>query len=307
MNGMKNSNENLISVLMSVYKEPVYYFEKALCSVLEQTHKNIQVILICDDPENNAVINYAQNKSNADRRLEVYINENNMGLVKSLNKALSFAKGSFIARMDADDISEPSRFERELEFLEEDELDLVGCNYRLFSDNKILAVTELPENDCEIKKALRMYQCIPHPSWLGKKEVYEKLNGYRDVSCCEDYDFLIRAAHFGFKFGNLHAPLLNYRFNVQSISRINEAKQMIVANFLRKNFDKGFEINELYDYLCSEEYEKELKSLNGWYSIKESFKSARQKKNIFRMLKYLAMYVFNKHTYRKIFNDYHLC
>ena len=299
MKEIMNCGENLISVLMSVYKEPVDYFEKALCSVLEQTYKNIQVVLICDDPENEAVINYARNKLKNDSRLEVYINEKNLGLVKSLNKALSLAKGNFIARMDADDISEPSRLEKELQFLEENGLDLVGCNYKLFSDNKIISLTELPENDHEIKKALRGYQCIPHPSWLAKKEVYEILNGYREVNCCEDYDFLIRAANLGFKFGNLHEHLLNYRFNTQSISRTNEAKQRLVADFLRANYDKGFEIKELSDYLCSGEYEKELKSLNDWYAIKESFKSARQKRNIFGMMKYFAMYAVNKHTYSR--------
>lgn len=297
MSEVNKNDEMLISVLMSVYKENVDYFERALNSVLKQSHKSIQLILIVDDPENEAVINYAQNKAKEDCRLEIYINEKNMGLVKSLNKAFGLVKGNFVARMDADDISEPTRFEKELEFLEENALDLVGCNYKLFSDNKAYGTTNLPVKDREIKNSLRRYQCIPHPSWLARRKVYEELKGYRDVSCCEDYDFLIRAANAGFKFGNIKEPLLNYRFNPQSISRTNETKQKLVANFLKRNYDTGFEVDELYKYLESDEYLKKFNSLNEWYGIKESFKLARQNKDIIGMMKYLARYAFNKHTY----------
>lgn len=299
MNELKCNNEKLISVLMNAYREPIDYFQKALNSILEQTYKNIQLILIFDDPENLDIIDYAKRKAESDDRLEIYINEKNLGTVKSLNKVLVFVKGKYIAKMDSDDISEPTRFEKELEFLENNGLDFVGCNYKLFQDTEILASTNLPESDAEIKKALRLYMCVPHPSWLVKKEVYEKLNGYRDVKYCEDYDFLIRAANFGFKFGNLHEPLLNYRFNPKSVSRINEARQKLTADFLRKNYDKCFEIEELYMYLDSDEYLKEFNSLNGWYGIKKSFKDARAKKDVFGMIKYLAMYAFNKNTYRK--------
>ena len=129
----ENSTFPLISVLMSTYKESVDYIEKSVESILNQTYRNLEFIIVIDDPLNYALINRITKYN--DERIKLIINDRNIGLVSSLNKGLQYCKGDYIARMDADDISHIDRLEKEYNFLIKNDLDLVGTYFRLFSDN----------------------------------------------------------------------------------------------------------------------------------------------------------------------------
>lgn len=111
---------------MSTYNEENMLIRQAVESILNQTYSEFEFIIVLDNPKNIEIANLIQEYASRDKRIVILKNEKNLGLVKSLNKALEISKGEYIMRMDADDISEKDRIEKEYKFLKENNLDLVA-------------------------------------------------------------------------------------------------------------------------------------------------------------------------------------
>lgn len=271
----------MISVLMSTYKEPISYVQKAVQSILNQSYSNIEFIIIVDDPHNEPVIKYLKICEEKDERIRICINDSNIGLVSSLNKGLLLCRGEYIARMDADDISNPARLEKQLCYIKKKGYDLIGAQIETFTDERTIGTFCFPEEDSECKKALRYYTSIPHPAWFCKREVYEKLEGYRDIKACEDYDFLTRAVLAGFKLGNCPEKLLRYRRNMLSISNTNINAQKVIAKFLSQKFrhGKAVEMEEYKEYIKSEKYERAVLKNK---KLDQNKKEYKQTNNLFK-------------------------
>ncbi len=258
----------LVSVIMSVYNENEKELRESIDSILKQSYSNIEFIIVCDNP-NNVTVRHVLNSIN-DERVKIIINDKNLGLVKSLNIALKQVSGEYIARMDADDISLADRVENQLEYLLINDLDLVGGYVELINEkgDSFNRVMRAPSAHKRIVKYMKSGSCIFHPTWLVKKDVYFKLNGYRMIPHCEDYDFLLRAIKQGFKLGNVPRVELKYRIRESSISNSNRNSQFLVRMWIYDNYRNGTETSEtdVNDYLKSDTYCKELKQLSE-YSI----------------------------------------
>ncbi|MCD0089063.1 glycosyltransferase family 2 protein, partial [Streptococcus agalactiae] len=111
------------SVIMSIYNEPLKYIKSSIDSILSQTLKNFEFIIVIDNPDREDVYDILQTYLASDARVKVLSNERNMGLAYSLNKAIKYSVGNYIFRMDADDISYPERFEKQINFMEKYRLD----------------------------------------------------------------------------------------------------------------------------------------------------------------------------------------
>lgn len=209
--------EEKVSVLMSVYREPVDWLIESMNSILNQTYRNIEFVIVLDNPPNDN-FKEAQKQIGNDDRVKVIMNERNLGLVESLNKGLKYCTGDYIARMDADDIAFPNRIEKQMEYMKRHHVDILGSWIDIF-DESSSTLMELPKHNWACKRLLTCYNCLAHPAWLCKKSVYCCLNGYNDVDAAEDYDFLIRAVKEGFIIGNVPKVLLRYRSNRNSISK----------------------------------------------------------------------------------------
>ena len=107
-----------ITVLMSIYKEPIDWMILSIDSIIEQTYKDFEFIIINDNPERLDNTKLLEKYLKKDSRIKIVNNSENIGLTKSLNKGLAVSTGEYIARMDADDISLPTRFEKQIAFLE---------------------------------------------------------------------------------------------------------------------------------------------------------------------------------------------
>ena len=258
------NNLTKISVIMAVYKESKEELKMSIESILNQTYRNFEYIIILDNPDEEWRIDFI--KSYKYKRIKLFVNKKNMGLVYSLNRGLKNATGDYIARMDADDISMDVRFEKQIAFLEENHLDLCGSQFVTFIDKDDIDTIYNPIKSDDINSMLKYGTCIAHPSWFGKKNIFEKLEGYRDIPACEDYDFLIRAAMNGFMLGNCNEILLRYRLSPKSISRSNPGKQEVIANYVRNKYKKHthFSMNEFNEYIHSKKYEKDLKKYNNY-------------------------------------------
>ena len=197
-----------ISIIMSVYNG-MPYLRQAVQSILNQTYKHFEIIIV-DDASTDDSLRYL--KSIKDKRVNLIKNLKNLGLASSLNIALRKARGDYIARMDADDVSLPRRLETQLEFLEKNrDIDICGSYVRVIdNDGKIIGQIKKPLADIKIKKELFWLTPLLHPTWFAKKEVFTKLKGYDEKwDYVEDFEFLIRAKDF--KMANISKYLLFFR------------------------------------------------------------------------------------------------
>lgn len=253
----------LVSVIMSTYKEEEIFLRQAIESILNQTYEDFEYIIILDNPDNNLHIRIIKEYASIDERIKFYVNEKNMGLTASLNKGLGLAKGKYICRMDADDISIDKRIENQKKYLEENDYDLIGGISQMIDENgkSIYSIKKVPTDMEKIKKALRYNQIISHPTWFGKKEVFDKLNGYRNMPLCEDYDFTLRAVLNGYKISNIDETVLKYRMTSSSISRSNLYEQYLFARFITKKYseNKISDIKEARQYVNNHNDDKKAK------------------------------------------------
>ncbi|MBE5962336.1 MAG: glycosyltransferase [Lachnospiraceae bacterium] len=269
-----------ISILMSTYNEPNVLIEEAVKSILIQSFREFEFIILLDNPQNISIKKLLLEFAEKDKRIKVIINDSNMGLVGSLNRGLSYCQGEYIVRMDADDISCPNRIEKQLGFINQG-YDIVGAWYELFfTDKDQRKIIKFPNTHEECLQALKNNNCVPHPLWMVRKSVYNKLGGYRDIYACEDYDFIIRAVKNGFKVGNCPEVLLHYRFNANSISRKNAVEQKVIADFLAYNFRNGrsVELLEYKNYKESKEFNDKYGKLMRINKKILNFKHARSTK-----------------------------
>lgn len=230
-----------VSVIMSTYKEEEIFLRQAIESILNQTYRNFEFIIILDNPNNFLHKKIINEYENVDKRIKFFVNEHNMGLTSSLNKGLSLAKGKYICRMDADDISVNNRIEVEKTYLENNQFDLIGGISQMIDESGkiIYSIKKVPSDPNKIKKALKYNQVISHPTWFGKKEVFDKLKGYRNMPLCEDYDFTLRAVLIGYKISNVNEIVLKYRMTTSSISRNNLYEQYLFAKYITHKYSNN--------------------------------------------------------------------
>lgn len=243
----------MISVIMSTYKEDERLLRESIESILNQTYRDFEYIIILDYPDNDVHKSVIEEYALKDDRIHFYINEKNMGLTDSLNRGLSLCHGEYIARMDADDISLPDRLERQMKYLEKNHYDLIGGITEMINENGSLlySIKSIPTDPKKINKALRYSQCIAHPTWLGKKEVFEKNAGYRHMPLCEDYDFTLRAVLNGFVISNLNEAVLKYRMTSNSISRSNLFEQYLYMSYITNEYKNNriASVDKAYAYV----------------------------------------------------------
>ena len=230
-----------ISVIMSIYNEELKWIKQSIESILNQSYKNFEFIIVIDNPERRDIIDLVQNYSKNDSRIKVIENEKNIGLINSLNEAIKVANGKYIARIDADDISIHNRLEIQKEFLEENRnIDFCGSNAIFIDeeDEQIECEFIFVEEHEKIKEMLNYTNVFLHPSWFMKKEIFDKLGAYRNVPSAEDYDFITSIITEGFKVANINKTLIKYRIRKNSISRTNVFAQVKASYLVQKMYKK---------------------------------------------------------------------
>ncbi len=263
----------IVDVILPVYKEEIDFIKKSVCSILNQTYKNIHLIVVVDNPNNIEAINFLKSIEGID----LILNNENIGLVKSLNNGLKHCIGKYVARMDADDISEPNRIEKQVFFLEKNNLDIVGCNVRWFNDEKVFFESKLPIHYKKVKKSLRVANCVYHPTFLFKRDVLHSVIRYENIPFCEDYCFLLNCLIKGYKIGNHPEILLNYRWNKNGISYTNSVNQRINSIVLKKLYKKKEFITEDIFKISLGNMKFNKGRINSYYLYKNEIKT----KNIF--------------------------
>ncbi len=279
--------EDKVSVIMSAYNEKPEYLKSAVCSIINQSYSNLQIIIVIDNPDNKELVCVLEEYAQKDGRIVLIKNPKNCGLVYSLNRALEVANGKYIARMDADDISDLRRIELQIEFLNKTGTDLISSNViNIDEHNKpIQDATSFPNEHDKITKILKFYDCMVHPSWFGKKAVFDELNGYRNIKSCEDYDFLLRAVIKGYKLGVVKDALLKYRINTSGISLSTRPIQKTSHYIIRKYYRKGkiISLDDYNTYMYSKIGKKKQEKYKRYYLMSAHLKTLSGNR-----IKYLA-------------------
>lgn len=224
-----------ISVIMSVYNGAIY-LRQAIESILNQTYTDFEFIIIDDGSKDNS-LNII--KSYKDPRI-VLISRTNKGLTASLNEGIEKARGIFIARQDADDISMLDRFEKEIAFMNSHpDVGLIGSNY-VHIDEKGKETgghTNIFTHPNDLKACLVLCNQYGHGSILVRRDVLTKVGPYsQSVGHAEDYDLWIRISRVT-KVANIEEPLFLYRNLPTSVSH-SKLKEQIELTF--KIRDKAF-------------------------------------------------------------------
>ena len=211
----------LISVILPVYNGEKYLRE-AIESVLHQTYSDFEFLII-DDCSTDSTSQIIQQYK--DKRILHIQNSQNFGVAFSLNRGIQAARGKYIARMDADDVSVNDRFQRQLEALEANqELDILGTQVILMDETLSYPVgqTQYPVTHSEIVWQFLFNNAIAHPTVMGKREVFLQKYDEKSVAV-EDYELWTRLVG-DVIFGNLTQPLLLYRRHESTITHMQEER-----------------------------------------------------------------------------------
>lgn len=242
----------LVSVIMTNYNTPESFLREAIDSILNQTYDDFEFIIVDDASTDDSlsVIEFY-----TDDRIKILRNEQNIGLTKSLNRALSVCKGEFVARMDSDDISEPQRIEKQVQFLRSNP-DVIVCgtwakfigDWQQAHTNEYIRRT-IPERD-----TFRVYQLfsnnpnIVHPTAMFNRSLMLKYSIHynEEYIYAQDYRMWISCSRYG-ECSIVPEVLLRYRVHDRAISSSKKEIQEDCCNRIIQE-----QLNELHLTLTDE-------------------------------------------------------
>ena len=219
-----------VTVLMSVYNGE-RFLREAIESILTQTFTDFEFLII-DDGSTDATAQILSEYAGQDARIRIVTNETNIGLTKSLNKGIDLAKGEYIARMDADDVSLPERLEKQYRFFKNyPEYTVIGTWGEIINEKDEIIGMLQPEFTFETILSNTFWGCrLVHPSTFYRKKQIRLIHGYNEtLAATQDYDLWLRIIAQGWKIANLPEILIQYRIHEKSISVSRNVFQEEVA------------------------------------------------------------------------------
>ena len=210
------------SVSMCVYgKDNPLWFETAVESVINQTVRASEIVLVVDGPVPDELDSIIK-KYEAMPEFKVIRFKENQGHGNARRAGLKAATYELVALMDADDICIPERFEKQLEiFANDPTVDIVGGNISEFigDPENIVAKREVPSDDAQIKEYMKKRCPMNQMTVMFKKSSVEQVGGYLDWYCDEDYYLWIRMAIANMRFANMPDTLVYVRVGEQMYQR----------------------------------------------------------------------------------------
>ena len=229
-----NKISPVVSVVMSVYNGEKY-LRDAIDSILNQSFADFEFIIINDGSSDKSL---SIIQSYNDKRIVLIDNDGNKGLIFSLNKGLEIAKGKYIARMDADDICLPERFDLQVKQFEVNpNAIIVGSDYYLLDGEKNTYIKNINDSDYQ-KAVLLLTPCFCHPTVMMKNVFREKQVFYdKEFIHAEDYKLWTDLYSFG-EYLNINKPLLKYRHHASQISNQKNELQLSISRRICENYLK---------------------------------------------------------------------
>ena len=227
------------SVLMTVYdKEKPYNLRKSLLTSYQQTIKPTEIILVCDGELTQELYDEIERIKSEIPILKVYQLDTNVGSGPASRFGVEKCNKDLIARMDSDDYSVETRFEKQIKAFEENpNLIMVGTNI-LEKNTEFTALKTVPEKTEEIREYSKFRNPFNNPSSMMKKEYILKVGNYRKFRYLEDYDLTMRLIHDNptKDFLNIQEPLVIMQTNNSSYLRRGGLLYVKTEFFLQVDF-----------------------------------------------------------------------
>jgi len=244
---MNNTKTPVVSVVMPVYNGEKYLAE-AIESILNQTYVDFEFIILNDgstDRTEEIIL------SHDDPRIIYVRNKENLQIVKTLNKGIALAKGKYIARMDADDISLPERFEKQVAFLESGVAKVVFSTVELMDEQSNSRGTWSDDKTCTdlymISKVLPKRNCLAHPTLMMDASLLKHYRYNSHAVHAEDYNLWLRLVSDGINCAKIKQELVLYRVHTNSIT-VSQSKHIVLTykkNILAKFFHLLYKAKKL--------------------------------------------------------------
>ena len=222
----------LVSVVMPVLNPHPTYFRQAVDSILAQTLSDLELVIV-EDPSESSGAELLSGTS--DRRLRHIRNKQRTSLVDQRNQALEASRADFIAMLDADDIAEPTRLAKQLEFLRtHPDVGVLGSQLTIIDeDGAQIGTRSYPTEHDAIVRAMARYNSIAQPSVMARRHVLFDAGcyQYRDFPVNEDYELWSRLAARGVRLANHPEALIRYRVHQSG------TKAMMLKRMLRATID----------------------------------------------------------------------
>lgn len=244
-----------ISVILPVFNADKYVRE-AILSILAQTYTNFELIVINDGSRDGTELILLEMQE-IDSRI-IVISRENRGIVDSLNEGINLARGRWIARMDADDISLPNRFELQLKRLEQSGADVCGTWFEYFGAISGIVIRH-PLSDSAIRMSLLFGSPIAHPTVMMKTDYAKRLLYRKEWEKCEDYDLWERAAVEGWVMVNEPSVLLMYRQHADQISTLTSSNQQNLTKLIRARY---------WNFICTK-YDLDISTIDVVHQMRE--------------------------------------
>lgn len=201
---------------MSVYNTQPQLLDQSVKSILSQSYEDFEFVIVDDGSDTitkEALARYD------DPRIVMIRHGRNLGLARSLNEALQKARGVFIARQDADDVSLPKRIEAQVNFLDNHpKVGLLGTWYEVIDQTgKRLSTVRNPTDDKTLRDELHRKNCFMHGTVMMRRDVLDEVGGYRLLPVAQDYDLWLRLIE-RCEVANLPESLFEWRLNLTSVS-----------------------------------------------------------------------------------------
>lgn len=281
---MENKEENLVSVIIPVYNVEKY-LPKCLDTVINQTYKNLEIILVDDgSPDNSGKI--CDEYAGKDSRIKV-IHKENGGVSSARNVGINTTKGNWIAFIDSDDWIEENYVEELLKNTSKD-IDIVQCGYNRVVENKKEQIN-CDGND-KIKNQEEFLTCCLNPQTayglcnmkIIRSDIVKDVRFNEKIVVCEDALFNIEISKNMNNFKIIKKPLYNYRINQNSVVKKYDKKYPdkyekalnIIANYLKINYDENDEIKKNYYNFSA--YHLMLIAVNYCYNPENNEKNKRR-------------------------------
>jgi glycosyltransferase involved in cell wall biosynthesis len=262
-----------LSIVTCVYNAE-RYLNESLDSIFDQDYKDFELILIHDcstDNSKNILLHYADHPN-----VVLLENKYNEGVPFSRNRGFIAAKGEYIAIHDADDVSLPHRFQKQVAYLDEHpEITFIGGHAIRISDTGIQIGNMVypPEETDGAFRVIRQFKLNPiiDPSSMFRRQPILDIGGYRmepELRTVQDFDLWCRLLVNGHRLYNFQEPLIKYRINPQGVTRIKKDEQTLATDFVWAAFRRrSFPKVQLRQECFSEDFELDFLNEKGTENV----------------------------------------
>ena len=233
----------LVSVIIPYFKKKKYIAD-TINSILQQTYKNFEIIIIYDDPEKND-LEYIKKLITLDNRIELIVNHKNFGAGISRNIGISKANGFFLAFIDADDLWEKTKLEEQIKFMENEKINFCHTTYKIINERNEFISLRKARNFFNIKELIKSCD-IGLSTVLLKKEILGS-NRFPDLKTKEDFVLWLKLISKNIKIYGLDKELTLWRKTSNSLS--SSLFQKIIDGFRVYNVYMKYNIIKSLYYL----------------------------------------------------------